>query len=323
MAYKMCCKITFPRSRGREQLNLYRCCSVHIESSWKMLTDTAEIILPRRIREFSGGKISEFFQPGDPVLIELGYDNMLYTEFWGYIKSVETGVPVVIRCEDEMYQLKGRKINFSGKSVKLEDLLKSVAPGYEIDCYSGVELGKVRYSKVTPAQVLEDIQKKTGLYSYFDLKKLVVGKIYGDDAVREPARVHLEKNAVSQSLNFDGDKNRKVQVKALSINKGGKKLEVKVGEEGGDTYDLTFVGITVEVNLKKTAQREYQRMKESRISGSIVLFGIPRIKHGMVLEIQSMVNPDMNGSYYVEKVTKDFSDDATYRQNIDLGGKAK
>lgn len=322
MSYVMCSKITFPANDRRDLLLLERVNSVHVESSWKLLTDTAEIILPKKVKEFSGNRIDQLFQAGDEVWIELGYDGNLYTEFTGYITSVSTGVPVVLHLEDEMYKLKRKTVKYSSPNAKLEDLLKSVAPGYQIDVYTGVELGAVRYSNVTAAQVLEDIQKKTGLYSYFEYKTLRCGKVYGDEAKAEPVKIDLERNAVSEELNSDSGKTDEIQVKVISINKGGKKLEVTAGKEGGTLNTLTYVGITVEADLKNQAERDLKRLKQNKLSGGITLFGIPRVRHGMVLEIESELSPEMNGSYYIEKVTKDFNDDATYRQKIELGGKA-
>lgn len=51
------------------------------------------------------------------------------------------------------------------------------------------------------------------------------------------------------------------------------------------------------------------------------MFGIPVVKHGMSVELESEVTPEMNGTYLVEKVEKTFSDNATYRQKVDLGGR--
>lgn len=323
MSYVMCSRITFPENDRRGMLLMERLSSVHTESSWKMLTDTAEIIFPKKVKEFSGNRIDHLFQAGDQVRIELGYDGNLDVEFTGYIASVSTGIPVILRLEDEMYKLKRKTVKYSSANAKLSDVLKAIAPGYQIDAYEGVELGAVRYSNVTAAQVLEDIQKKTGLYSYFENKTLKCGKIYGDDAKTEPVKINLERNAVSQELNTDSGKSEEIQVKVISINKGGKKLEATAGKEGGTLNTLTYVGITVQADLKKQADRDLNRLKQNKLSGGITLFGIPRVRHGMILELESELSPEMNGSYYVEKVTKDFNDDATYRQKIELGGKVK
>lgn len=319
MSYVMCSHIIFPAFRGRRELNVYAVNSVKVESSWKILTDTAEIVIPRKVRDFRNNRITELFRDGDPVEIRLGYNGELYTEFTGYITKVSAGIPVTIRCEDEMYMLKRRTVSVSLKGARLETLLQEIAPGYRVDCYDGVELGTVRYSNVTAAQVLENVAKKTGMRAYFDGKVLRCGKVYTDQSDEPPVNVYLERNAVSEELNRRDSGELKLQVKAISILKGGKKLEVKVGDAGGTVKQLSYVGITVKTELEKMARTDYERLKKKGFEGKVVLFGLPRVVHGQKMVLKSELCPEMNGTYYVDKVTKEFSDSATYRQTIELG----
>lgn len=48
MSYAMCARITFPSTDSRTELKLFYVSSVEIASSWKMLTDTADIVIPRK-----------------------------------------------------------------------------------------------------------------------------------------------------------------------------------------------------------------------------------------------------------------------------------
>lgn len=41
------------------------------------------------------------------------------------------------------------------------------------------------------------------------------------------------------------------------------------------------------------------------------------------MDLKSMITPEMDGKYFIEKVTKTFSDNATYRQKVELGGRAE
>ena len=101
-------------------------------------------------------------------------------------------------------------------------------------------------------------------------------------------------------------------------------MEAKAGTTGAETLQITLDSkdekITADV-LKKTAQRIYENLKKQKYKGGIELFGIPVVKHGMSVELNSEVTPEMNGTYLVEKVEKTFSDNATYRQKVDLGGR--
>ena len=230
---------------------------------------------------------------------------------------------MTIRCEDEMYKLKRKTVSYSAKNVTLKKLLADVAKGYEVKTNYDAELGAVRYSSKTVAEIFDDIRKKTNLHCYFIGKVLYCGNVYSEKVDTEKVKIVLEKNAVSQDLN---ETNGEFQVKVVSIGAGGKKLEAKAGVEGSEVYNLTYneKGKSIKVeDLKKFAKDFYESLKKQKYRGGVELFGVPVVHHGMTIDLKSEVTPEMNGCYYVEKVTKDFSDDATYRQKLELGGRAE
>lgn len=324
MSYTMCSRITFPATDKRQELKLNFITSVSIQSSWKMLTDIADITLPRKLKIFEGKSLNEYIRPGDPVKIELGYNRVLLTEFEGYIQRIGRGVPITLHCEDEMYKLKRKKASYSKRSVKLGELLKDLCGEYEIvTSFGDTELGAVRYAEMLVSQILEDVKKKTGLYSYFIGKTLYCGNVYTDKVQLPETKIHLERNAVSQDLQQTGGD---YEVTALAILKGGKKLEAKAGTKGAEAVNLTYNDkdktVTVEV-LKEFAERYYEGLKKQKYKGGIELFGIPAVTFGQVIDLKSDITPEMDGKYYIEKVTKEFSDNATYRQKVELGGRAE
>ena len=323
MSYTMCSKITFPKTDKRGELVLHIVSSCTITSAWKQLTDTAEVVLPRKIRTFEGKQLQEVFNPGDPIRIALGYNGELTEEFSGYVLSVSRGIPVTIRCEDEMYKLKRKTVSYSRKSVTLGQMLKDLIPEYEIETsYGNTELGAVRYSNMLVSAILDDIQKKTGIYCFFRNNVLHVGNAYSDKEL-ESVNIHLERNAVSQDLQQSGGD---YEVTAIALLNGGKKMEAQAGTKGAESFRFTLDSkdekITADV-LKETAKRIYENLKKQKYKGGIELFGVPVVRHGMVLELKSEVTPEMDGKYLVEKVEKTFSDNATYRQKVDLGGRVQ
>ncbi|MDR1155297.1 MAG: hypothetical protein LBL04_11370 [Bacteroidales bacterium] len=320
MTLVMAVHITFPAVRGRSEINIYRVSSVQIESSWKEFTGRAEITLPRNTRITGAKKYSDIFNAGDPVIIRLGYGaGELPVEFTGYLSDISEGVPVILRCEDEMYRLKRGSVSIVGKSIKLKELLKKAAPGYEIDC-PDVQLGAVRYANVAPIKVLEDVKKETGLYSYFNGRILRCGVVYGDQSDVLPVNIFLEKNAVSESLNKKAPTDE-VRIKAISILKNGKKISVEVGLKGGTSIQRTYIGITVKAELEKRAGADLEKYRAQGFDGSVTLFGIPRVQHGIKMNLKSEFYKNMEGTFYVEKAVKKFSDGG-YRQEVTLGDKA-
>lgn len=73
-------EVRFPANDERRGFIVRRFSEVKIETSWKSLTDTAEITLPRNVKGF---KVSELLKEGDAVEILLGYDGNLKPEFSG------------------------------------------------------------------------------------------------------------------------------------------------------------------------------------------------------------------------------------------------
>lgn len=318
MSYLMCAKITFKAIRNRPEVVIYKPSSVKITRSFKQFTETADVIIPRNVGVFARRKVSDVFAPGDPIAIELGYNGNLYPEFEGYISNVNAGIPVELRCENEMYLLKQGTVSVSLPNATVRQLLQKVAPNYQIDC-PDITLGTVRYSQVAPIAILEQLKQKTGLYTYFDGKVLRCGTYGKNDS--PVVNIVLERNAIQQGNNVLSKKEVNVRVRAISILTNGQRIEVTVGDKSGTLQILTYVGITAKMELEKAARRDYERIKLGSLDGKLELFGIPRVTHGQRLHIESYANSDINGTYYVDKVEKVFSDHATYRQHIELSEK--
>lgn len=323
MSYMMCARITFPQTDKRNGFQTCLVSSVHIESSWKLLTDTAEIVLPRKISYYEGKNLADILCAGDRVVIELGYDSNWVTEFEGYILSVSRGIPITVKCEDEMYKLKRKTVSYSKKSVTLKQLLNDIAEGYEVKTSFGdTEIGAVRYANKRVSEIFDDLQK-LGFYTYFIGKTLYCGDVYSDKVELPEVKIELEREAVSQDLNETGGE---YEVIATAMLGKGKKLEAKAGVPGAETFKIKCsdkdMKITMET-LKDFAKRFYERLKKQRYKGGVELFGTPSVTHGMVIDLSSVITPEMSGKYFIEKVTKEFSDNATYRQKLELGGRAE
>ena len=158
----MTAKITFAKTDTRKEIVIKKINSVKIESSWKMLTDKATIILPRNVKFFNKNNIKAVFKKGDKVKIELGYNGNLVTEFEGYITKVSADIPIKVECEDEMYQLKKLPVNISLKKTSLKNLISKIVPGYSVDALE-VEIGSQRHPKTTVAKVLKYLQEEYSL----------------------------------------------------------------------------------------------------------------------------------------------------------------
>lgn len=173
-----------------DNLQFTVCQSIHIESSVQVLANNAKIELPREFRNavdqvgktinIAGKSILDFMKRGDAIKIELGYDGDLQTEFEGYITKIGAEMPLLLECEDEMFQLKkADRVTKFIKSGKLIDILKAVVPAkYTIECNGDYSIGKWLIEDATPFNVLDELRDKAGIRAYFkNPTTLAVGMI--------------------------------------------------------------------------------------------------------------------------------------------------
>jgi len=317
----MVAHLVFPAREGRKRIEIRKITGVQIQSGWEMLTDTATIVLARNVKFFDKYKVKQVFKKGDPVEIYLGYDKTYVKEFQGYITEVNADIPIKIKCEDAMYRLKRTPVNISLKTTTLKNLLTQILPsGFNLDALD-VNIGTVRFPKMTVAQVLEKLKSDFGLHSYIkDFDTLVCGKIYSDDN-EAPVKFHFSKNVVSNNLNYKTKEEIIIKVKAISTLKHGGKLEAVVGDEFGVEKQLSYYNITVKAELEKLAQQDYDKFKVDGFDGTFEAFGIPSVSHGMKVDLESPQYPERNGVYWIKKVVKTFDDSPKYRQIITLDQK--
>jgi len=314
--YALYGEIKFPAYEGRQAFRIRRFSECKIESSWKSLTDTAEITIPRKVKDFDRLSVSEWFREGDPVEIWLGYDGNLSLEFQGYIKKVPEGIPLVISCECEMYQLKRSTVSVSKQDCSLKQLLTEIAPGYTVIC-DDVRLGNIRFSKMSPSQIMEELQKN-GIYCWFEGKELHAFGTSKSDV--DPVKILIERTAAESLKQHEIEKT--LVIMSL-IRKKGKKLRVEVGDKEASkriTREVSGIELS-EAELRREADKIYESSKQPGIDGDLTLFGIPRVHHGYRIDLKSILYPERKGIYYIDAVTKTFSSQG-YRQVCKLGLKA-
>src|SRR5690606_3795857 len=176
-----CCKIKIGK------LIFYSFNSVNIKRSWRTLTDTAVITLPKRLHYYEGKKlkpiesIRDRIKTGDKVVIELGYNRVLVKEFEGYVaRSPQPTLPVQIECEDEMWQMKRREVSVSIPDATVEQILRAAAPGYEVNAIDEL-YGDFSQLQTTPAKVFAELKRTSGIYVFFRNGVLTAGKVYTDE----------------------------------------------------------------------------------------------------------------------------------------------
>ena len=315
-------KVVFKATESHPEFYIRRISEVEIESSWKMICSTAQVVLPRNIKDFNQNKVKDWFKRGDKVEIYLcyGLDEDLILEFSGYITQVSADYPITIKLEDEMWRLKQIPVNFSSKNEKLKSFVQKYVTDYPILIDAEVPLGAINIKNKTLGEVVKKFQEDLSLYSFIRNGKLVVAKPYSDVTDKVPV-FDLERNCVSNDLNYLSKEERTVKVIAESVQnfaKTKKKLKFELGDPDPKTTINKTLSVTTLNDLQAEVRRIYDLYKKEGFDGSFTTFGTPSVQHGQKVKITSSLYNDREGIYYIDSIKKKFSRDG-YRQEIELG----
>jgi len=315
-------KVVFKATESHPEFYIRRISEVEIETSWKMICSTAQVVLPRNIKDFNQNKVKDWFKRGDKVEIYLcyGLDEDLILEFSGYITQVSADYPITIKLEDEMWRLKQIPVNFSSKNEKLKSFVQKYVTDYPILIDAEVPLGAVNIKNKTLGEVFKKFQEDLSLYAFIRNGKLVVAKPYSDVTDKVPV-FDLERNCVSNDLNYLSKEERTVKVIAESVQnfaKTKKKLKFELGDPDPKTTINKTLSVTTLNDLQAEVRRIYDLYKKEGFDGSFTTFGTPSVQHGQKVKITSSLYNDREGIYYIDSIKKKFSRDG-YRQEIELG----
>lgn len=293
--------------------------NVELDKSWQQLTDFGVLSIPRNIKTLSGKDVAKLINRGDRIEIDLGYDGDNEREFTGYVTDVTAGYPLLINFEDSMFLLKKNPVNISGSSISLKELIRQIIPsGMKFQAVDA-QIGAYRYSKVTPAQILQQLQQERGIYSHFRGEELIVGFAY--DFAYKKINYDFDQNIKEDNnqlqYRFGDDYNYKVNV--ISILPNNEKIELTIGDNDGETRTLHFYNITTEGDLRRLGEEELKKMKTDGWRGKFRTFGYPRAEHG---DLANITDPDFpeyeRGTHFIDRV-KTYSGINGYYRDITPG----
>lgn len=303
-----------------DNLQFTVCQSIKIESSVQVLSNTAQLEMPREFRNavdqagknvnISGKSILDFIKRGDSIKIEFGYDGDLQTEFEGYISSVGAEMPLILECEDEMFQLKkAPRITKFIKTGSLIDILKSVLPSkYKIECNAEYHIGKWLIEDATPYNVLEELREKAGIRAYFkNPTTLCVGMIVDFKAENIHKFNFSENIRRGSNLKFEQKESKPIFLTVESKQTNGKLLSISVGEKGGDEKKVKLWPNMTEKELKLWADKQQTSVSYNGFSGTLDSWCYPRTKPGDSAQLYRPYFKDrhQDGRYFIESVTID------------------
>jgi len=310
--------------------------NVTIKSSRNSFTDTAEIYIPNRLSQ-RNKKISELIVKGSPVVIKLGYDPDLVVEFEGFVSNVIPDKLCVVKCEDQSYNLKRQSVgkDIIQKATTIKKVLDAVYTG-KMEVFDAY-IGDWSITKTsTVIDVLAELQDKFKVYSYFRSGVLVVGA-QADKTENKTVTCHFQKNLPLNASGYSlrDPKQERIVVNAKSINRKGEINEIftyydgnpekvvhdEVAPTSGVVNEFHIGGqsdFTI-ARLKTLAEIRLKALTFTGAEGSIVMFGVPSVKHGDIAKVIDLDVSEKDNKFSIVGVTKTFGKGVGYRQSIDLG----
>ena len=295
------------------------CHSIKINSSVQALSNTAIIELPREFKNaintvgnsvnISGRSILDFIKKGDSIKIEFGYDGQLATEFEGYITVVGAETPLVLECEDEMYQLKqAHRVTKFIKSGKLADILKAVVPTkYTIECNDDYNIGKWLIEDATPYNVLEELREKAGIRAYFkNPTTLCVGMVV-DFKAEKVHKYNFSEN-VRRGSNLKFKQTPKPLFMTVQSNQAnGTVLKLTEGKKGGNETVIKLWPNMAKADLQKWLDERFRVATNDGFEGTLDGWCYPRTKPGESAQLYRPFYTDrhQDGRYFIESVAID------------------
>lgn len=289
---------------------------LNIESSWDTLTDTCDLVFPRKV-SWQDQDITEIIKKGDPITVEIGYDDQNHIAFMGFVTKIRADIPLEVECEDHAWLLKQNTITNSFQRPELAELLQDAVSAHVPVAAQpdSLRLGPFRYTNVTPAKILDTIKK-----DYFQKFWFRNGELYGGLAywpqTRSNANIRFERNVVDHDLEFRQAEDIKIKLKVVSIGPDNKKEEYEFGDPEGEQRTIHYYDMSAAA-IRKIADEEIDRLKYTGYRGTLTTFGKPFVQHGDVVNLTSEKYPERDGSYLIKSVNYSFGQSG-YRQELEL-----
>lgn len=233
---------------------------VSIKSSFRTLTDTCEVVIPRidgwilndarnvnnlSLIDPNGFDETPMFSQGNIVRVYIGYDYQDKLMFHGYITEVTAKSPITLKLEDAMWLLKRKVISktylpVEGQTeIRLSDFIYDILEGTDVeldqstkDIAEDITFGAYfRAKQSSVARIMADIQDR-GLSVFVEDGKLVIGRTYFDSSLTPHVSTKSSPNYIPPKINFE-----------WNVPEGGNKLVVSSPEKKRKMITVTaFLG---------------------------------------------------------------------------------
>ena len=303
--------------------------SVSVKRSVEQLSDTATITLPGTLVN-QPMEVNDKIRIGDPVRIELGYEENMNEEFIGYVKRINTDdTEITIECEDELYlwDVEVKDSFYGGKNKPpvplmtiLQDLAQQVNSKYTIECDFDFSYSKFTISKATALDVLRKIQDETKANIYFEGTTLHIHPLYGNGSWSgKIVKYDLAKNVVAANLQYKKAGDQKLKVEISYKDQDGQTITRSYGE--GSKVIKKTINTADGSSLQTIAENEYNLWCYDGYEGDLTGWLIPFCQPTDKVEIIDNSRQYKNGTYYAVATDVTFSESGG-RRKVTIGRKS-
>lgn len=285
--------------------------SVTVRKSVESLADTATIVMPATYINRSNG-IEAKLKEGDEVMIRLGYNGSLETEFKGYLNAVRTDdCSITIECEDAIYLFRKELADKEYKSITVKSLLQQIVqqinPSYKVMCDYDFTYDKFVVCDATAWDVIKKVQDETKANIYFAGTQLHVHPQYSEITNKQEVVYDFSINVEKSKLKYRKADERKYFVEVEGILGSGERITVTCGKPGGDKRSIKVYGVTDRSSLQKRAREELSTITYTGFEGNFTGWLVPYCEPAYKVRLRDREYPDKDGTYYVVSTETQFS----------------
>ncbi len=289
---------------------------VKIKRSVFALVDTAVVKLPLTAfmrlanNKLEQVQLKEKFKVGQTITIKLGYNGEYIQEFVGFISRLNFKTPLEIECEDWTYPLKSISITKSCGKTTVKDILQYLSLQCNFKLSSDIpDITIVNFiaNNKTCLWVLQELKDKYGLTIYFNQDNTIYcGLAYTKNISKSVKLVNGHNVIKADDLKWQNAEDVKLQVKAISMQRSGTKIEATIGDKSGEIRTLYFYDVTDIKQLQTLAETEIKRYKYSGYRGTINCFLKPYSEPGYAADLTDPLFRDRGGIYFTESTEVEF-----------------
>jgi hypothetical protein len=303
---------------------------VKVSKSMYDYVDRCTIKVPLTARIVREGKVmtqsaetAKQFEEGDKVLVKMGYNGILNTEFEGFISRINFTSPLEIECEGYSFQLRKVQLEGTVKNIELKDLLKKLIVGTDIvldENIPGFVIGKMVLDGKNGCQILESIRGASKQLIRFYFKGNVLWGGHQIVNVKENVKYRLGWNVIKDGqLKQRKQVNQNVIVNWVGIKADGSKVQSKSGKIGVVKTSISHV-FTDKGSLEMLSEADRRRNSFDGYEGKITAFGSPFCEPNYNAVIDDEKFKERSGQYVVESAEVTYGMGG-FRRTVGIGAK--